>query len=144
MALQMVTRAERLRRPERRPVKIEWISGARGLHQLFGSNAQKIGDDVGGQLFAAEEAGKGRQEDQEREERKERPEGDIAGKRYRLIGKEPLHRLPGQRRDGLVVSHPSGINHPRPSSKAVKSQLLFRELAAGIGHAGAAGGGGGG
>jgi hypothetical protein len=79
MALQMVSNAERLSRPVRGTVRME-----------------QVVDDALCQRLVPEEAAQCREEDEKRKDRKERAEGDVAGKRNRLVGEEPVEAVARQ------------------------------------------------
>ena len=70
------------------------------LHQPGGHDTQKEVDDALGKIVIAEETGESGQEDQERKDREHRAEGDVAGKRDRLVGEQPVEALARQRGDG--------------------------------------------
>ncbi len=79
-------------------------------HQLLGGNAQQIVHDAFGEIVIADEAGNGRQKNQEREDREDDAKGNVAGKRYGLVGEQAFHRLIRQRENGgFVLSHPGWI-----------------------------------
>jgi hypothetical protein len=71
------------------------LAGER-LHQFFRGNAEQIVDDALGQRFVTEEAAECGEEDEKGKHREERAEGNVAGKRNRLVGEEPVEALARQ------------------------------------------------